>query len=60
MKVKRTYSAADVAHLVEFVRASGDFSEAELAGMEKLAEILKRYENMTDGEIMEEVEQLVR
>lgn len=59
MKVKRTYSAAD-AQLVEFVRASGDFSEAELAGMEKLAEILKRFENMTDEEIVEEVEHLVR
>ena len=55
----RTYSAAEIRQLVDFMREGGDLSASEIAGMEKLADLLTHFENMTDAEIATEVERLL-
>ena len=60
MTTPRTYSADDVAKIVELFRASGDLPKAELAGMVKLADVLKHYEDMSANDIEREVTQYLR
>ncbi len=52
----RTYSADEVREFVNLLRGSRDLPAAELAGMEKLADLLKHYETMTDANIEAEVQ----
>jgi hypothetical protein len=47
----RTYSGDEVRELVKLFRGSPDLPVAEVAGMEKLADLLKHYETMTDADI---------
>jgi hypothetical protein len=54
----RTYSADDVRELVNLFRGSPDLPVAEVAGMEKLAGLLKHYETMTDADIEAEVRRI--
>lgn len=56
----RTYSASEIRQLVDFMRKGGDLSASEIAGMEKLVDLLKHFENMTDADIATEVERLLR
>jgi hypothetical protein len=51
MEQERKFSAADVAELIDLIRADEDFTAAELAGMDKLADMLKWLGTTSDAEI---------
>jgi hypothetical protein len=51
----RGYSADEVREFVKLLRGLRDLPAAELAGMEKLADLLKHYESTTDADIEAEV-----
>jgi hypothetical protein len=51
----RTYTSAEIAELIDVLRDSGDIDPAELMGMERLGQLLKRFERMTDDDIADMV-----
>ena len=52
----RTYSADEVQEFGKLLRGLRDLPAAKLAGMEKLADLMKHYyESMTDADIEAEV-----
>ena len=55
MNPLRNYSASDVRALMNWLYSSGNLAAAELAGMERLVELLQRYETMTNTEIEADV-----
>ena len=55
MDTPRTFSAAEVSELIELLRSCGDIPVSELAGMEKLSQLLFQFENMADADIANEV-----
>jgi len=60
MVTTRTYSAAEVSELIEALRSSGDIPASELAGMEKLGLLLRRFEKMSDADIAAEAQRYFR
>ena len=56
----RTYSAADVREIVELLRNDPDMSAEKFSGMERLADILKYFEGMTEADIEAEVQNFFR
>mgnify|MGYP005673972641 FL=1 len=56
----RTYSAADVREIVELLRNDPDMSAEKFSGMERLADILKYFEGMTEADIEEELQNFFR
>jgi hypothetical protein len=60
MTTIRTYTSCDIAELIEVLRASGDLSPSELAGMELLSRLLSRLEDFSDAEIEDEARRYFR
>lgn len=60
MVTTRTYSAAEITELIEVFRSSGDVPESELAGMDKLGQLLRRFEKLSDADIAAEVRRYYR
>ena len=55
----RRYSANDVLGIVDLCSKDPEMDPKELYGMDKLAGMLKQFENMTDGEMGKEIERLL-
>lgn len=51
MTTKRSYTASEVAELIDLLRLSGDIPDAEIAGMQRLGQLLTRFEGMSDLDI---------
>jgi hypothetical protein len=51
----RKYTADEVAEIIVVLRASGDYSPTEVFGMNKVAEVLRHFENLTDENIQRDV-----
>lgn len=51
MSAVRKYSVIDIEQVVALARASGDLPEDELGGMDRLVELLRVLENVSDDEI---------
>ena len=56
MVTTRTYSATEIIELIETLRSSGDIPESELAGMDRLGQLLRHFESMSDAEIAAETQ----
>jgi len=56
----RTYSAADVREIVELLLNDPDMSAEKFSGMERLADILKYFEGMTEANIEAEFQDFFR
>ena len=54
------YTDADLAQVIALLRASGDYTADELAGMEKLAAILKHLNAMSPEDIEAAVKRYYR
>lgn len=54
------YTAADIAKLIDLLRASRDYSLTELAGMDKLADLLICLESMQADDIESAVKRYFR
>lgn len=51
----RQYSVKDIDWFIDVYRAGGEVTEAEIAGMEKLASALRHYELMSGADIEREI-----
>jgi len=56
MTTPRRYSVAEVQWIVDLFRENGDeVSSEQIAGMDKLVEVLRHYEHMSETDIEAEV-----
>jgi hypothetical protein len=51
MEQERKFSAAEVTELIDLIRGDEDFTPAEIAGMDKRADMLKWLVTATDADI---------
>ncbi len=51
MKQNLKFSAADIAKLIDLLRVSGEYTSADLAGMDKLADLLTCLESLEAEDI---------
>lgn len=60
MYTKRTYTAAEIIELIDTFRSGGDIPESELAGMDRLGQLLRHFESMSDDDIAAEAKRYFR
>ena len=60
MVTARSYSAAEIIELIQAFRSGGDIPESELAGMDRLGQLLRHFENMSDDDIAAEAQRYFR
>jgi hypothetical protein len=55
MVIPRTYTATDIMRLIDLLRGTKDITDAEIAGMDRLGQLLAALDRMSDAEIAQVV-----
>jgi hypothetical protein len=56
----RTYTAEDIIKLIDILRSGGDIPAEQMAGMDRLGELVTKLAQMSDADIENEVRRYFR
>ena len=56
----RTYTAANIMRLTSLLKATGDFTNSEVSGMDRLGRLLAALDNLSEGDIEEQLKRYFR